>query len=65
MTIQANIAISYTNKFYVKVKNGSIEGRGIKKVSCSILDTNKYLVTESAYNSLCKKYSIEFKNVYA
>lgn len=63
MTLSANVAIAFSNKFYVKVKGGEIKGRGIKETSCSIPNTKKYLVTETAFNKLQKTHNIDFKNV--
>ncbi len=62
-TYKANVAISYPGKFYVKVLHGELSGRGIKEVSCSIANTKKYLVTETAYNKISKANKIEFVNV--
>ena len=63
MTLSANVAIAFSGKFYVKVVGGEIKGRGIKEASCSIANTKKYLVTESAFNKLSKAHKIDFKNV--
>ena len=63
MTLSANVAIAFTGKYYVKVVNGEISGRGIKNVSCSIENTKKYSVTEKAYQALASKHDIDFVNV--
>ena len=63
MTITASVSVSYPGKFQVKVKNGQINGRGIKEVSTSIPDTKKYIVTEKAYEKIQAQYQVKFENV--